>query len=331
MLSRSESEIVELHHQVSGAYPGVPCPAFPIRSSALAQPAQQAPTTQHPTLRLASPSLSGDILGGRNNSHNSESVMISAGAYGQVPVEVSASENTTNMALAWYLTVLSNDPFFRHVPPWNNFIRVRATDLESASVDGDIGSVSPECFMSIRFSSTVLQEADIRDYAIPDEINPTSQGEISPEDGQAVDISYEHHAHEEHSNWAAHPQESVLPEVQVSDFEMVCVLGIGSKGKVLLARHKSSSNMYALKAMTKRRVFVPQEMERTLAELAALRRMADRRTNPFVIKLWRSFHDEHYLYLAMVRPAWLVYKRPLLDDFPHYARTSILAAIFGRR
>jgi hypothetical protein len=141
MLSRSESEIVELHHLVSGAYPGVPCPAFPIRSSALAQPAQQTPTTQHLTLRLAS--LSDDTLGGRNNSHSSESVMISAGAYGQVPVEVSASENTTNMALAWYLTALSNDPFFRHVPPWNNFIRVRATDLESASVDGDVRSVSP--------------------------------------------------------------------------------------------------------------------------------------------------------------------------------------------
>ena len=253
--------------------------------------------------------------------------MISADAYGQVPVEVSASENTTNMALAWYLTALSNDPFFCHVPPWKSFVRVRATDLES---DGDIRNVSPECFMSIHFSSTVPQEADTWDYAIPEEINPTSQGEVSPEDGQAVDISYEHHAHER-SNWAAHPQESVLPEVQVSDFEMVCVLGIGSKGKVLLARHKSSSTMYALKVMTKRRVLVLQEMKRTLAELSVLRRMADRRKNPFVIQLWRSFHDEHYLYLVMVRPAWRVYKHPPLDDFPQCVRTSILAAIFGRR
>jgi hypothetical protein len=39
-----------------------------------------------------------------------------------------------NTALAWYLTALSNDPVFRQVPPWKNFVRVRTEDLESASV-----------------------------------------------------------------------------------------------------------------------------------------------------------------------------------------------------
>lgn len=162
-------------------------------------------------------------------------------------------------------------------------------------------------------------------------MNPASQGEVSQEHGQSINISYEYHMPEAHSNWAAHPNESVLPEMQVSDFEMVCVLGRGSKGKVLLARHKSSSKIYALKAMAKRRVLALQEMQRTLAELAVLRRMADKRTNPFVVKLWRSFHDEDYLYLVMVRLAWRVYMRPLLDDFPFCARTSILEATFGRR
>jgi len=136
---------------------------------------------------------------------------------------------------------------------------------------------------------------------------------------------------EANSNWATHPNENVLPEAQVSEFEMVCVLGIGSKGKVLLARHKGSSNVYALKSMAKRRVLALQEMQRTLAELAVLRLMADERTNPFVVKLWRSFHDEHYLYLVMVRLAWRMYMRPFLDNFPCCARTSTLAATFGRR
>lgn len=328
MLSRSESEILELYHQLCDAYPCVPRPAFPIRSSALSQ---QSPTTQHPIQRFASPP--GDSSGSRRNSQNSESVAISPGAHGQVPVEVSPSENTTNTALAWYLTTLSNDPFFRHVPPWNNFVRVRTTDLESPSVEGAIRIVSPERLMSIRFSSPIIiasQEADIWDDAIPDETNPKSQGEVSPKEGRSVSI-YKYHTPGERSNWAAHPEESDSPEVRVSEFEMVCVLGIGSKGKVLLSRHKSSSKMYAFKVMAKRRVLALQEVQRTLAELAVLRRMADEGTNPFVVKLWRSFYDEDYLYLVMVRPAWRVFIRPLPDDLPCWDRTSILAATFGRR
>lgn len=156
MLGRSESEIVELHRQLCDAYPSVPRPAFPIYSSALAQSTQQTPTTQDPILRLAS--LSGDSSGSPSNSQSSESVAISARAraHGQVPAEVSPSENTTNMALEWYLTALSNDPFFRYVLPWNDFVRVRTTDLESTFVEGATSDVSPECFMSIRFSSTII-------------------------------------------------------------------------------------------------------------------------------------------------------------------------------
>jgi hypothetical protein len=89
--------------------------------------------------------------------------------------------------------------------------------------------------------------------------------------------------------------------------------------------------MYAFKVMAKRRVLALQEVQRTLAELAVLRRMADEGTNPVVVKLWRSFYDEDYLYLVMVRPAWRVFIRPLPDDLPCWDRTSILAATFGRR
>ena len=39
--------------------------------------------------------------------------------------------------------------------------------------------------------------------------------------------------------------------------------------------------------------------------------MADEGMNPFVIKLWRSFHDEDNLYLVMVSLAPM-YMRPLL-------------------
>ena len=90
-------------------------------------------------------------------------------------------------------------------------------------------------------------------------------------------------------------------KVQVSDFEMMRVLGKGCAGKVLLVRHKSSSDLYALKAITKRHVLAHQELQHTLTEQAVLRRMAAEGSDPFVVKLWWSFHDKENLFLVMVR------------------------------
>jgi serine/threonine protein kinase len=95
-------------------------------------------------------------------------------------------------------------------------------------------------------------------------------------------------------------KDRVSRKVQVSDFEMMRVLGKGCAGKVLLVRHKSSSDLYALKAITKRHVLAHQELQHTLTEQAVLRRMAGEGTDPFVVKLWWSFHDKENLFLVMV-------------------------------
>jgi serine/threonine protein kinase len=84
---------------------------------------------------------------------------------------------------------------------------------------------------------------------------------------------------------------------------MMRVLGKGCAGKVLLVRHKSSTDLYALKAITKRHVLAHQELQHTLTEQAVLRRMAAEGTDPFVVKLWWSFHDRENLFLVMVRLA----------------------------
>ena len=91
-------------------------------------------------------------------------------------------------------------------------------------------------------------------------------------------------------------------KVQVGDFEMMRVLGKGCAGKVLLVRYKSSADLYALKAITKRHVLAHQELQHTLTEQAVLKRMAAEGTDPFVVKLWWSFHDKENLFLVMVRP-----------------------------
>jgi serum/glucocorticoid-regulated kinase 2 len=88
-------------------------------------------------------------------------------------------------------------------------------------------------------------------------------------------------------------------KVCIDDFEMMRVLGKGCAGKVLLVRHKASSDMYALKAITKRHVLAHQELEHTRTEQAVLKRMAREGADPFVVKLWWSFHDKENLFLVM--------------------------------
>ncbi|KAG8219318.1 kinase-like domain-containing protein [Butyriboletus roseoflavus] len=88
-------------------------------------------------------------------------------------------------------------------------------------------------------------------------------------------------------------------KVAIDDFEMMRVLGKGCAGKVLLVRHKMSSDLYALKAITKRHVLAHQELQHTLTEQAVLKRMAKESKDPFVVKLWWSFHDKENLFLVM--------------------------------
>ena len=90
-------------------------------------------------------------------------------------------------------------------------------------------------------------------------------------------------------------------KVVIDDFEMMRVLGKGCAGKVLLVKHRSSSDLYALKAITKRHVLAHQELQHTLTEQSVLKRMAAGARDPFVVKLWWSFHDKENLFLVMVR------------------------------
>jgi hypothetical protein len=128
----------------------------------------------------------------------------------------------------------------------------------------------------------------------------------SAEDDPSFIIPYKRSMPRKRPNSVAHIPNS-LSKVKVSGFEMVCVLGIGSRGKVFLAHDSSNSEFYALKVISKRRVLASREVQRTLTEQAVLRRMMIEGTNPFVVKLRRSFYDEDHLYLAMVRLTYILY------------------------
>lgn len=54
-----------------------------------------------------------------------------------------------------------------------------------------------------------------------------------------------------------------------------------------------------MKAIHKKHVLAHQELQHTLTEQAVLKRMAREVQDPFVVKLWWSFHDKNNLYLVM--------------------------------
>ena len=190
--------------------------------------------------------------------------------------------------------------------------------------------MSLDVIVPILSSSAVTAAAMEKSTSLDGTIERGSRESSSDEDGSSVNVSDERRTPPMPSNSATPTKEGALLNMQVSDFQMVCVLGIGSRGKVLLAHHKSSSNLYALKVIAKRRVLASHDVQRTLTEQAVLSRMAIDGTTQFMAKLRRSFHDEDNLYLAMVR---LVYMYMLLllsfGTNLSVARTFILVATFG--
>ncbi|KAJ9102619.1 hypothetical protein QFC19_004728 [Naganishia cerealis] len=88
----------------------------------------------------------------------------------------------------------------------------------------------------------------------------------------------------------------------VDDFDLIRTLGKGCAGKVVLVRHKQNRKVYAMKAMVKRHVIAHSELQHTLIEQAVLKRMStedEQVRNPFIVKLWWSFHDDYNLYLVL--------------------------------
>ena len=306
-LSRTAREIVELDHKLYDAYPSVLRPALPIDSSALPHLANKSVALNMP-LRLAS--AASKSTGSRSNTRPSAAgspdlstlptPVVSLKAeiahpffddLGEVAVGTSTPANPTITGLAAYLTTLSNDLVFRQARPWKRFVRIRTDDLESVRVERAIQRVRSN--VTAHFSSPSTVNVTMHNLSVLDDTRRTVTERKSRN--------------------------------QVSNFEMMRVLGKGCSGKVLLVRHKSSSDLYALKVITKRSVLAYQELQHTLTEQAVLRRMVAEGSNPFVVKLWWSFHDKENLYLVMVRVPQS--KNSMVLMAPTY-RTSILEAIW---
>lgn len=81
-----------------------------------------------------------------------------------------------------------------------------------------------------------------------------------------------------------------------SDFEFLKVLGKGSFGKVLLARHKEENSLYAVKVVNKSFVVRRNEARHMMSERNVLLK---NKSNPFLVELKYSFQTTGRLYFVM--------------------------------
>ena len=95
-----------------------------------------------------------------------------------------------------------------------------------------------------------------------------------------------------------HWSEKRPEKVGGSGFEMMRMLNEGHARKVLVVRHKPTSDLFVLKAIMKRHPLAEREVDRALTEGAVLSRMTAAES-PFVAKLRWSFDDTKHLFLVM--------------------------------
>ncbi|ESP05450.1 hypothetical protein LOTGIDRAFT_181288 [Lottia gigantea] len=84
--------------------------------------------------------------------------------------------------------------------------------------------------------------------------------------------------------------------VKPSDFEFLKVIGKGSFGKVLLARHKKESKVYAVKVLQKQAIMKRNEVKHIMSERNVLLKNVK---HPFLVGLHYSFQTKDKLYFVL--------------------------------
>ncbi|XP_041358653.1 serine/threonine-protein kinase Sgk1-like isoform X2 [Gigantopelta aegis] len=89
---------------------------------------------------------------------------------------------------------------------------------------------------------------------------------------------------------------SEKPSVRPSDFEFLKVIGKGSFGKVLLAKHRTEGEVYAIKVLQKQAIMKRNEAKHIMAERNVLLKNVK---HPFLVGLHYSFQTADKLYFVL--------------------------------
>lgn len=82
---------------------------------------------------------------------------------------------------------------------------------------------------------------------------------------------------------------------KLTDFDTLETLGTGTFGRVKLCRHKATGQFFAIKIMKKTDIIRLKQVEHILSEKGVLSVV----NHPFVVNLYKTFQDEHYLYMVL--------------------------------
>ena len=85
-----------------------------------------------------------------------------------------------------------------------------------------------------------------------------------------------------------------LRKNSLKDFKIIRLLGRGSFGKVYLVEYRSDNKIYAMKVLSKERIFKMRQVNHTKNE----REILEKLNNPFIVKLYFAFQSERKLYLV---------------------------------
>uniref|UniRef100_A0AAY4E6H2 Serine/threonine-protein kinase Sgk1 n=1 Tax=Denticeps clupeoides TaxID=299321 RepID=A0AAY4E6H2_9TELE len=128
------------------------------------------------------------------------------------------------------------------------------------------------------------------------------------------------------------PRSSLAEETQIkpSDFDYLKIIGKGSFGKVLLARHKESTEYYAVKVLQKKIILKKKEQKHIMAERSVLMKNIK---HPFLVGLHYSFQttDKLYFVLDYVNGGELFYhlqrERVFLEPRARFYAAEIASAL----
>jgi len=84
-------------------------------------------------------------------------------------------------------------------------------------------------------------------------------------------------------------------KVGKEDFDLMCVIGRGSFGKVMQVRHKMTNQIYAMKVMRKDAIIAKNQVTHTIDEKHILQKIK----HPFIVNLNYAFQTKDKLYMIM--------------------------------
>lgn len=104
---------------------------------------------------------------------------------------------------------------------------------------------------------------------------------------------------EDRTHWQRRPsrERRALPkDTKWSDFEVIDVVGRGEYGFVVVARHRVTKQIYAVKILSKRQAVKADTVNKLVREIEVARLVSG---HPYVIDLAGAFQDADYVYCAM--------------------------------